>query len=207
MRRISAIVATVAAALAVVAPAAHAQAQGGGANNVVLVSTTADGSSAARANLQTALFAGDTLMSSNIANAQAHDCTGCRSVAVAVQAVFNSGGASMFAPTNAALVQNTNCQSCESFAFAYQYVLTTPGPVRLSPAGQQEIATLRQEMADAAASGLPFDDLDARLDQLAAEFKTDVDSELQAAGQPALGTARTQVTKASGPAALANASP
>jgi hypothetical protein len=194
MRRISAILATTAAFLAIAMPAAEATATGGGANNVVIVSTTADGSAAARAALQTATVGGDTLASSNIADADAHDCTGCRSVAVAVQGVFNTGDPSIFTPSNVAAATNTNCTSCGSFAYAYQYVKSTSGPVRLSRAGKAKIQDLREEIAATAASGLPFDELNAQLDLLTAEFKTDIDNELRRAGYDGGGTVRQDVS-------------
>jgi len=194
MRHLSAILAIAAAILAFGPAAALAEAQGGGANNFVLATTTADGSDMARSGLQTALVGGDTLASSNIADAEAHDCTGCRSVAVAVQAVFNTGDASTVAPSNAAVASNANCTSCGSFAYAYQYVVTTAGPVRLSPAGRAEIQADRDAIAAAAASGLPFDQLDARLQGLTAEFKADVDRELVLAGNPGTGSVRQQVS-------------
>ena len=194
MRRFTTILAAAATVLAALAPAAHAEAQGGGANNVVLVTTTADGSSLGRSGLQTASVGGSTLASSNIADAAAHDCTGCRSVAVAVQAIYNTGNPSTFVPTNAAVATNSNCTGCGSFAFAYQYVVSTGGPVRLSPTGVAELGALRAEMADVADSGLPFDQLNARLEELAAEFKADVDRELVAAGKPAAGTVRQQTS-------------
>lgn len=193
MRRISAILAASAALLAAAAPAASADAQGGGANNVVVATNSTDGTSVARSSLQTALLGGDTLMSSNIADAESHDCTGCRSVAVAVQAVFNSGGASTFEPANVATAVNANCLSCETFAYAFQYVVTPPGPVRLSRAGRRELTALRSEIADTAASGLPLDQLNAQLDVLTAEFKADIDHELRAAGYPAGGDVKKQL--------------
>ena len=196
MRRRSAILVVAAALLATIVPSTPALA--GGANNIVIASTSSDAATSARSNLQTAPFGGDTLTSTNIADAESHDCSGCHSVAVAVQAVFNVGQASTFEPANIASAVNANCVSCTSFAYAYQYVVTPRGPVTLTRAGRVKIAALRAEIADAADSGLPPDQLDARLDTLTAEFKADIDHELRAAGYQAGGDRRKQVEIAPG---------
>src|ERR671920_2213671 len=109
MRRFVAILASAAIAAAAAAPTAVAEGSAGGANNIVLVSTTGDGASQARSALQAARFGGSSLTSTNLADAESHDCTGCRSVAVAVQAVFNSGDSTTFSPSNAAVAVNSNC--------------------------------------------------------------------------------------------------
>jgi hypothetical protein len=195
MRRFVAILTATLTCLCVLASSTQAAGSGGGSNNVVIANTTADGSQLARSGLQTASIGGDTVASTNIARADAHDCAGCRSVAAAVQAIFVTGSPTMFTPSNAAAATNANCTSCGSFAFAYQYVLSTPGPVRLSPTGQQELDQLRQEFAASASSGLPFDELDTRLQQLAGEFKATIDQELVAAGYRPDGTVREQVSR------------
>ena len=79
MRRSFAILALAAAAV-VAAPAGADTigAQGGGANNVVLVQIGTDQSWHARSHLQIASVAGDTVASTNLALARAEGCTGCR---------------------------------------------------------------------------------------------------------------------------------
>jgi hypothetical protein len=75
-------------------------------------------------------------------------------------------------------------RTCRAYAYAYQYVITKAGPIHLSPAGQTEIAAMRAEIEATAASGLSFDVLTARLDELTAEFRAVIDRELMAAGAP-----------------------
>jgi hypothetical protein len=89
-----------------------------------------------------------------------------------------TGDPSTVIPHNAAVAVNSGCIGCASYAYAYQYVLTTDGPVHLSPAGEARLTELRAEIADAAASGLSFDALTARLDELSAEFRAVVDQDL-----------------------------
>jgi hypothetical protein len=161
----------------------------GGANHVVLASVTVDGASALRSGVQVASAGSPTVASANIARAQSQSCTGCRAAAAAFQAVFVTHNADTVAPQNAAVAVNSNCTSCDSFAFAYQYVLTTPGPVYLSGTAQQQIAGIRQQVADATASGLPDDQLDIRLHDLAGQFKAVIDDGLRQAGVPADGAA------------------
>lgn len=101
------------AALAIGTPLA-AGAEGGGANNVVLVTGTADGSTLARSGLEVGRAGGPTIASANIAAATSRACT------------------------------------------------------------QQQLAAMRGQIADLAASGLPPDELTSRLDAVAAEFKATI---------------------------------
>jgi len=193
IRRFLLALASAAAAAALAVPAASA----GGANNLVLVQATTDGQVVQRAQLQVAPFGGDDVGSTNLAAATSQACTGCGTVAIALQAVFVTGEPGSVAPANAAVATNAGCTSCSSYAFAYQYVVETHGPVYLSPDGRVELGVLRQELDDAAASGLPDDELTARLDELAGELKAIVDEELVRAGESPNGTATTHVETSS----------
>ena len=150
----------------------------GAPNNVVTVATTTDSPADEESALQVASYGGALLDSTNLAWADAHDCTGCRSIAVAVQAVFATGHPHVVSPQNLALATNENCTNCTSFAFAYQYVVTTDGPVHLSPQGRRDIRELRHQFADLAESQLGLPELDARLHELADQFKADIDGQL-----------------------------
>jgi hypothetical protein len=172
-------------ALVGVGPAA---ATDGGANQVVVAMATADGSSMERSGVQFGLVGGPTVGSENLAEAESVACSGCTTVAVAVQAVVATGDPSVVVPHNAAVAVNSGCTSCSSYAYAYQYVLTKAGPIHLSPAGQASINALRAQIATTAASGMSFDELTARLDELTAEFRAVIDRELVAAGAPVNGS-------------------
>lgn len=141
-----------------------------------------------------AQIGGPTASSTNLARADAHDCTGCRSVAVAFQTVFVTRGASTATPTNAAVATTGGCISCTSFAFAYQDVLYTGGPVFISPAGQQQLADLRAQLDEAARSGLGVWELGARFQELEARFKTTIDEEVRLAGGSTSSTESQQVS-------------
>jgi hypothetical protein len=185
-----ALAAVLAAATLVPAGATQADGGGGGPNNLVLASTTGTGVTEERARTRIGSYGGDSLQSANVARARSADCTDCRTVAVAVQAVFATGNPRTVEPKNLAVATNENCQRCTTFAYAYQYVVTTDGPVKLSRAARRELAGIRARIADTARSGLPPAELDARLDELTAEFKATIDSYLERAGEEPEGRVR-----------------
>jgi hypothetical protein len=158
--------------------------QGGGANNLVRVSTTSDGAARARAHVQLAHAGGPTVASANIAAATAASCTGCHSNAVAVQVVFVTGGPRDFRPANVATAANLNCSACSTFAYAWQYVLQVDGPVHLSTQGERRVRALAHAIDATAASTFPknLDEalaLDARLDALTTQLEEVVQEEAE----------------------------
>ena len=170
-----------------------AQAAGGGPDNVVSLSTTAGDTTQERAGVQVGFYGGNDLESTNLARADSHDCTGCRTVAVAVQAVLATGDPSTVAPHNFARSTNENCTGCTTFTFAYQYVVTTDGPVHLTTEARSQISEVRSEFQDLAHSDLPPEELDTRLHDLAAEFKADINHDVRAAGQTPHGQSHLRV--------------
>jgi len=198
MRRFCALLLLAAAALAAPAAADTIGPQGGGANNVVIVRTTSDQAWHARSHVQVASVAGGTVASTNLADAEATACTGCRASAVAVQVLFVTGDPSVYTPANVAVAANGGCNTCGTYAYAWQYLLQTDGPVYLSPAGRLAVGELEQEIADTAASIDPTslaadEELTSKLDALTAQLQSAVNSELQAAGVHASGTPVQQV--------------
>ncbi|MFL6030862.1 MAG: hypothetical protein ACJ74D_12650 [Gaiellaceae bacterium] len=129
----------------------------GGANHVVIVQNTTDGATLVHAGTQVVPTAGDTVTSANIAAAVNAGCTGCHSTAVAVQILIVHGSPSYFAPGNVAGAANGGCESCGAFAFARQHWIQVTGAAQLSGAAREQVAVLRQEIAEAAASILPSD--------------------------------------------------
>ena len=172
MRRFAALVATLTVWLA-------APATAGGPDNVVNASPTADGAQIHRAHVQVASTDADTVDSTNLALAHPHDCTGCEGISVAFQAVIVKGDPSTVSPRNVAAGVNTDCTSCGAFAFAYQYVVSA-GDAHLSDDARARIDDIRHQADDLVDSGLPYDQLDARLQALEADFKAAVRGGLQA---------------------------
>jgi hypothetical protein len=158
-------------------------ADSGGPDNVVWSKTTGTGDTELRSAVKLGAYSGDDLESANVARAESTDCTDCRTVAVAVQAVFATGNPTTVAPQNVALAVNQNCTRCTTYAYAYQYVVTTDGPVRLGRRARRDLAQIRGEVADVARSDLEPAQMDARLNELTGEFKARIDSSLQRAGE------------------------
>ena len=185
------LLATVTTGTVVVASTGFAAADtaSGGADNVVQVVSTTDGGLASRAHLQVAHDPADTVANQNIAVATGSNCTGCRTVAVAMQVVMVEGQPSTFVPANAAVATNANCMSCQTYAFAYQYVLQPGRMVHLSASAQQELASLRARATAVASSNESVGEIQTDLDTLWSEFVGVVDTEMQANGAPATGTA------------------
>jgi hypothetical protein len=194
------------AVLALVAAAATASAtadtgpQGGGANNVVIVRSTADRAWQARSHVEVATVAGSTVASANLADAMATSCTGCRASAVAVQVLFVTGSPNVFTPANAATAVNSGCDTCATYAFAWQYVLQTSGPVYLSPTGRLEVEQLRQQIGQTVASIDPTslaadEQLTEELESLTGRLEAVVDAEVQAAGVHANGSPVVQIRR------------
>ena len=129
----------------------------GGANHVVIAQNTTDGATVVNAGTEVVPVATDDVTSSNIAAAVNAGCTGCHSTAVSVQILIVKGSPSTFSPANFAGAANGGCDGCGAFAFARQYWIQVDQTTNLSPAAHQQIAQLRGEIADAAASILPSD--------------------------------------------------
>jgi hypothetical protein len=170
---------------------AHA-AEGTGPDNVVQAETTGSNVTDVHSKLKLGSYSGDNLQSENVASAYSHDCTDCRTAAVAVQAVFVTNSPSTSEPKNVAVALNERCLRCTTFAFAYQYVVPTDGPVHLDAETRADIRRLRHEVADVAHSDLAPPDMDARLHDLSTEFKSEIDTGLARAGEHPHGHAHEQ---------------
>jgi putative peptide zinc metalloprotease protein len=170
-------------------------ASAGGANHVVQVSAGAGNSTAIRADAQWTLFGGPSATSANIASATSSDCTGCRAVAVAFQAVVLTGDPNVVTPSNAAAALNGGCTGCDTFAFAYQDIVMTSGPVSLSPAGVAALQSVEQRVDAVAHSGETDSEMESDLKALALEFRADFESNLVLHG-PATTSDRVDVQTA-----------
>jgi putative peptide zinc metalloprotease protein len=180
MRRLIALTCTL-----VVCAAAPAAADGvrSGKNNVVRASPTVDGTAIHRARVSVFRTRADTVDSSNLAEANPHDCTGCEGIAAAFQAVIVLGKPSVFTPNNWAVAVNSNCTRCGAFAYAYQYVVQTEGSGRLSWRARAAVENIEQRADELVDAGLPYPELDARLQELAAKFQNLIRTDLDRTGQ------------------------
>jgi hypothetical protein len=160
------------------ATGAEATDSGTGPDQVVWAKTTGTNASDLLSGVQVGSYKGDNLQSANVARADSTDCTDCRTVAVAVQAVLVKHSPQTAEPKNVALAINENCLRCTTYAFAYQYVVATEDRAVLTRRGRRRVAALREEIATASHSDLSPDDLNARLRGLAADFRAAVDADL-----------------------------
>jgi len=160
-----------------------APAVAGGANQIVQSSATADYPTVIRTATQWAPFGGPGANSANIATAISTDCTGCRAVAVAFQAIILTHDPNVVTPSNVAVAANGSCLGCDSFAFAYQDVITTDGPATLNATGIALVREINLRADAIAHSGVPDSQMEAELKDLALEFKADVEQNLVAHGR------------------------
>jgi hypothetical protein len=65
-----------------------------------------------------------------------------------------------------------------TYAFAYQYAVATEDRVVLTWRGRNRVADLREQIATVSHSDLSPDDLNARLRELAADFRAAIDADL-----------------------------
>jgi hypothetical protein len=160
------------------AAGAEATDTGTGPDQVVWAKTTGTNAADLLSGVQVGSFKGDNLQSANVARGESTDCTDCRTVAVAVQAVLVKGSPQIAEPKNVAIAINQGCLRCTTYAFAYQYVVTTEDRVRLTWRGRARVSVLRDEIDTVAHSDLSPDDLNARLNALAVDFRTAIDADL-----------------------------
>jgi hypothetical protein len=177
-RTLTALTAALALATGGFVATAEATDPGTGPDQVVWAKTTGTNATDLLSGVQVGRYKGDNLQSTNVARADSTDCTDCRTVAVAVQAVLVKGSPQTATPINAALAINQNCERCTTYAFAYQYVVSTEDRVVLTRRGRRRVAALREQIDTAAHSDLSPDVLNARLHDLAVDFRAAIDADL-----------------------------
>jgi hypothetical protein len=148
---------------------AGAQAGSPGHDNVASASTETDGSRTSDVAWDVTQQRGvvDEL---NSATATAH-CTDCGATAIAFQIVLVSGAPQTVAPRNLAVALNDRCTRCVVVAEARQFVRVVDQPVKLTAAGREELANVRQELRTLAGDDLPPGELHAAIEQDAARVQ------------------------------------
>ncbi len=151
-------------------------------SNIVQVTNSNSAAPAVRTASAVA-FDGDNaaVTDTNLAYATGSNCTGCRTVAVAVQVVVVEGTPSNYQPQNAAVAVNDHCTSCQTFAYAHQYVIQ----VTQEPNGENaESASsalwrIQSQISQVAHSNVDFATMSSQLDQLSLQFYNTVYQALQ----------------------------
>ena len=156
---------------------------GAAGDNIVVVVNQHDGKREARSKDEIEFVGGDVVSSRNVAAAYSQ-CTGCRTVAVAVQVVLATGSASEVTPQNMALAINQQCTGCTTMAWAYQYMATTGGDVRLADGVKAAFHSTGAQIADLIEQPLAFEELDSRIDGLIDEMWAGISFELKRIGKP-----------------------
>src|SRR5437764_7488760 len=164
--------------------AAPASAQSSGNDNSAVAVNTKDDSFVFKFAFKVSRAGGDPVAASNGA-AAVSSCNYCETVAVAIQVVLVTGTPNTFTPTNVAIAYNQDCNECVSLADAFQFVFGTGGrPAHLTPEGNRELAAIRQQYEQLRHSGLPPDQLQAQIEQLAQQVFQVFTTQLVTAGPP-----------------------
>lgn len=132
---------------------AGAQAGSPGRDNVASATTETDGSRTSDFAWDVTQQRGGDVEELNSATATAH-CVDCGATAIAFQIVLVSGTPRTVAPRNLAVALNDRCTRCVVVAEARQFVRVLDRPVKLTAAGKEELASVRQDLR-----GLAGDDL------------------------------------------------
>jgi hypothetical protein len=187
-RSISAMACLVAVVLLCASPAMADGQEGGAHSNVVQAVNSDPTNPVVRTRSVVAFDSGPNVTDTNIAFARSHDCTGCRTVAVAVQVVVVEGTPSNYQPQNAAVSVNENCQSCQTFAYAHQYVIQTSHDYGYQDDGNDQLWSIQSQIWRVAHSGEDFATMSSQLDQLSTEYYNAVYQSVQNRGDSPQGS-------------------
>lgn len=150
-------------------------------DNFVTLDNRTDNAVLEQSSTDVAFDRGNRVDNQNIAYAHA-SCTGCRTVAVAVQVLVVNGSYSYASPKNAAVAINQNCVDCVTAAYARQYMLTAAQEADIQPATWRQLSQIDRQIAEVTASNLDPASLFAQLDDLAVQFESAVQHDLTTHG-------------------------
>ena len=173
-----------AALLLTLACASPAGAQAGppGRDNVATATTETDGSRTSDFAWDVTRQRGGDVEELNSATATAH-CVDCGATAIAFQVVLASG-ADTVAPRNLAVALNDRCTRCVVVAEARQFVRVFDRPVKLTAAGREELASVRQDLRGLAGGDLSPGALHDAVEQDAARVQAVLDSDVVPQSDP-----------------------
>lgn len=143
----------------------------GGPSNVVIAMNQADGHVVIQGRLQVVRMPGRVAAPLNFAMAQSTTCTGCRTLAVALQLDFASTGAGYIAPQNVAVATNGSCSDCVTVAKAVQVFYTVDDPTQIPPELLDAMRAFDREITSIATDrSLSMTQAEARVDAVIARF-------------------------------------
>jgi putative peptide zinc metalloprotease protein len=117
----------------------------GGPRNNVRVENTINGRFMARSSVDLKRINGPNVVPVNIAEARA-SCTGCQTIALALQVILYKQGANNVSPENYAVAQNVQCTRCVTVARAIQYVIPVEDPKKVPPDVDRLVRDLDREL-------------------------------------------------------------
>ncbi len=139
-------------------------------SNIVQAENSDSSHPVVRTGVVGALDEGNSVTDTNIAYAHSLNCTGCRTVAVAIQVVVYEGSPTNYQPQNGAVAVNEACQSCQTFAYAHQYLIQTTKGFSFQDGSYQQLAQIDWKISQVAHSGEDFATMSSQLDQLSLQL-------------------------------------
>jgi putative peptide zinc metalloprotease protein len=180
------------------------------ADNAAVSVNTKDGATVFKVAFAIRHVMGDVVDETNAAVAY-NSCSDCASVAIAFEIVLVEGDPSVFEPQNIAIAFNENCSTCVAVAEAYQFVLGGGGvgPLHFDSDGNKILAEIRKELHSLKKEDLTIEQLQARLDAIAARIRDVLANHLVAAGprKPTKSTTATGTTTEPGATATTEPAP
>jgi hypothetical protein len=122
---------------------------------------------------------GASVSVSNVALAVS-TCLNCRSTAIAIQVDLVWPVPVVLSATNLAVAVNSGCVTCDTLAAAFQYVIASDQMMTLTGRGRDEVAHIERELAALQSSSRPTSAVAERVDGLAAELGSVLNTDLVA---------------------------
>jgi putative peptide zinc metalloprotease protein len=119
---------------------------GGGPRNLVKVQNLQDYQLRVDGHVQLGRLPGPEAAPVNVAEGFS-SCTGCQTLAVALQVDLITADSRVAMPRNMAFAVNYQCTDCRTIALALQYVLTVEDPTQVPDQANQLMAEMRQELS------------------------------------------------------------
>ena len=138
-------------------------------DNAAIAVNTKDGTTVFKVAFAIRHVMSDVVDQTNGAVAYA-SCNDCAAVAIAFEIVLVESNPSVVTPTNVAIAINENCTTCVAVAEAYQFVLGTGGIVHFDHEGNKILLDIRQELHSLKKEDLTLDQLQAKMDDIAARI-------------------------------------
>jgi putative peptide zinc metalloprotease protein len=118
---------------------------GGGPRNLVKVQNVQDNQLRVDGHVQLGRIPGPMVAPVNAAESYS-SCTGCQTLAVALQVDLITPDTQQATPKNMAFAVNYQCTDCHTIALALQCVLTVDDPTQVPDTANQLMAEMRQEL-------------------------------------------------------------